>query len=865
MTDSPLPAESPQQGDEAAQILAELKALNERAGDLSQRLSDLENRGRGRGQEATPAAQQAPSQAHPQPAAPQQAIPQQVPMAPPSQQPQHGYQSIPGHQAAPGRPFPQPPVGTPYQGPGLNPFGTAPQMPTPPAAAPQMIQPQPQSHPQQPRVRNDESRIGKYLLSGAAAVLILLAGATLMAMLWDSIPNIVKVGAVIVVAIALTATGAILNQTKPALRVPASTALGIGAGLGFVGFLGGTLLEVFPLVAAFICIIMWTVAVTFIAAKTQSAWTIGVSTLGGIVTVMLASTQGAPTADKSLAAAIMVVAYCIALTVTVALSSRFFASSTFRPIYPLTASIVTFASALSVPFEGAIAASAIAGLLLCVCLLALLIVQVFLCIVYSTNKEWRWAWIAVPIAYLMTSGRVEWMVENDTQALIFHYAAMAVILVAAGALLLPRVAKGSQVAASLSLTASMVVVLFSTRINLDDSDIHTVITLAALLLPAWVEFRSRSHYHVWIFSSLGLLQLFDRSTIMGICLGIALLVLVIALIVGADRLHPRASDAKILTIVLCFLLMTRLPFQLVAFSQVLDGSSGRNSFVWTLAVVAAFALIVILGISGGIPGAYDFVRGQRLGARPRMVSKPAAVARQAAYPGGPIQQVTVPQPDAPSSLAGIVVAAIGVAVMVTIGIAELGMSSWVFNDYDAEEFPVYHLLMGVLLLVVGALVAWTNAHVIRHTITGLITAAVCTLAPLQALTTATTTPISGIPASILLLVIGAGAIAVGFKASAKAVRLYGLTVVMLMVLKMALLDLGSQSNIMRVIALLIAGLICFGLSIIYSRVDNRLKADPEQAPPSAPVQAPVQPISNPPQAQPEPPAQTNNPFAPPNA
>lgn len=81
-------------------------------------------------------------------------------------------------------------------------------------------------------------RIGKYLLSGAAALLVLLSAATLIAMWWDAIPDLVKVSTVFVIGVVLTVIGTWLSTRRPGSLLHAATATGIGGGLGFVGLMG---------------------------------------------------------------------------------------------------------------------------------------------------------------------------------------------------------------------------------------------------------------------------------------------------------------------------------------------------------------------------------------------------------------------------------------------------------------------------------------------------------------------------------------------------------------------------------------------------------------------------------------------------
>lgn len=83
--------------------------------------------------------------------------------------------------------------------------------------------------------------------------------------------------------------------------------------------------------------------------------------------------------------------------------------------------------------------------------------------------------------------------------------------------------------------------------------------------------------------------------------------------------------------------------------------------------------------------------------------------------------------------------------------------------------------------------------------------------------------ISSVIMSVAGLVIALSSISAGFKLRIKSLRLYGLILTVLMVAKFILIDLGEQNSMTRVIALLIGGLICFGISVIYNKLNKQLE------------------------------------------
>jgi hypothetical protein len=74
--------------------------------------------------------------------------------------------------------------------------------------------------------------------------------------------------------------------------------------------------------------------------------------------------------------------------------------------------------------------------------------------------------------------------------------------------------------------------------------------------------------------------------------------------------------------------------------------------------------------------------------------------------------------------------------------------------------------------------------------------------------------------SVAGLIIALLSIAVGFKLKMKSLRLYGLIITMLMVLKFIAVDLSQENSIIRIVALFIGGIICFGITLLYNKLNK---------------------------------------------
>ncbi|MDO4188761.1 MAG: DUF2339 domain-containing protein [Lachnospiraceae bacterium] len=79
--------------------------------------------------------------------------------------------------------------------------------------------------------------------------------------------------------------------------------------------------------------------------------------------------------------------------------------------------------------------------------------------------------------------------------------------------------------------------------------------------------------------------------------------------------------------------------------------------------------------------------------------------------------------------------------------------------------------------------------------------------------------------SIVGIVIAIVCIVIGFNIKKKSFRLYGLIVSMVSVIKLILFDISYDSNILRPIGFFVAGVLCFAISFIYSKLEKSMSAE----------------------------------------
>lgn len=83
--------------------------------------------------------------------------------------------------------------------------------------------------------------------------------------------------------------------------------------------------------------------------------------------------------------------------------------------------------------------------------------------------------------------------------------------------------------------------------------------------------------------------------------------------------------------------------------------------------------------------------------------------------------------------------------------------------------------------------------------------------------------IPGVGISCVLLLVALGAVIAGFRFRLKSLRLYGLVLTMLAVLKLLMLDVRHDNSLETVGCFLIAGILCFCINLVYNKVKKYME------------------------------------------
>lgn len=82
--------------------------------------------------------------------------------------------------------------------------------------------------------------------------------------------------------------------------------------------------------------------------------------------------------------------------------------------------------------------------------------------------------------------------------------------------------------------------------------------------------------------------------------------------------------------------------------------------------------------------------------------------------------------------------------------------------------------------------------------------------------------------SIILMITAVICIAVGFKKNHSSIRMYGLILTLISVLKLVMADLYMFNSVIRVVAFILGGMLCFGISLLYQRAARKNSRKLEQ-------------------------------------
>ena len=665
-----------------------------------------------------------------------------------------------------------------------------------------------------------EKQLGRYLLSLAASLLILMAAASLVALLWNAVPHYVKILIIGVVAAALTGVGTWLSLRPGSNKVAAATVMGTGGGLGFVAIIGGVLLGgTIPPEAAILLLTAWSIVLILLAGKARTFFAALIVGAGGIVTVILARTFAYDNLAQAPKATWAIFLYVASLTLVCGFVARKEASYKLRTAYAAIALAVTAAGLAATPYVVAATVSPVSSSA------ALLATLAWTLGVYAMVSHWAIAawpvysdalcggWFAgcLAAAQVFSAMRNAPLPIDDDEPWALLALLGAVVAATLVVSFLPLNARSSAYA-GLSASATAVTLgvadLFIVRGSSLERDVHPalqLIVVGAVALSAVPTVRRRSAEHAVIMPATLLLFEIQRP---GGTAREFLSLLAAAITVGVVLVvSSRASNRPVLIAsswALAVAVVGAVPVHLLR----LASAAGLQD-EWRLVLhIALVNLAVALLIYAGLPTSKftptELLCGKGRGERP------------------PFTRVVVMQ-TVDRSNPKVVVKPTTVLLLTPVCIC-FGVLCYeclaVLLVRDAASPPAKAVFLATLLALNMALtwMAWPAAG---NVVGSAVVAANTTIGVVGGFFLfGGVSGGSSVFGTIAFLTAGIVCVLIGFIARGKALRIYGLGLIMVMVLRFAIVDMAGQNSLVRIVSLLVAGLVCFGLSLAYARFSS---------------------------------------------
>lgn len=656
-----------------------------------------------------------------------------------------------------------------------------------------------------------EGQAGRYLLSLAAALLILMAGASLIALLWNSIPDYVKVLVVALTGMALTGTGAWTARRPRSNRVAAATVMGTGGGLVYVAIIGSVLLGEVDADIAFFLLTAWSLLLVILAVRTRILFTMLIVGAGGAVTVVLAGTYAGDHPDQALAAIWAICLHSICLGAVCAIVARASAPAKLRAAYAGPSFVVTVVAGAVAPLDAASRISFASA----ASALALTLLLSFL--QYGLLAHWEaerapenahfigGGWFAVDLAAMFVLLRL-YTAPEGTWDPMWKFALIAAVMTGT-ALLAAATPMEWHVAVYAGISSSMATTLFAMacRSEWSDRPEMLVVVIAAVGLSAAPSIRHRDGTPT-LTVPCALIAMGARSHSDADRAVLALSgVLVAAAVMAAASLRARDRRVPVAsTWLLAAILVVFVPLNA---ADLLDASGVRPEWTVTALLVMVnliATLLVFAGLATNRLTPAELLAGRGLGKRLGVALERFRVGALLGEDGFATRIAIPPETGGVSGLA----------------LAIQGFSLIPMSQVD-EALP--RLCFTVSFIILGGAIMWLVWPIVRSTFGSVAVGATTTVMLLGGTCLLSQSDPASVPGTIAFLFAGAICICVGFTARSKVLRLYGLVVIMAMVVKFAAVDMAGQNSVVRVVSLAVAGVVCFALSLVYARFSSTLE------------------------------------------
>ena len=526
---------------------------------------------------------------------------------------------------------------------------------------------------------------------------------------------------------------------------------------------------------------------------TQQVFTAVVSMVGALVTMGFASLHALAHPELAFAEWLLIDLYALVLAVTCALLAGTAGRMPGAVWYPVIGVTTTSFAALAAPSHGPLGSAdlAPAALALVAAAIALLHAQVLQADALLWNHgrrgavgwDWAAAQVVTAVVTALSLGRLTAPGQRTAAVLLV----LAVQIVASAVILLARWPRGRRPGPLAALLGGIVVV--GLMLLLVEARAAVLLALA-VALPVWGLAREGAAWTVPLAaaSAGGALLACNRDRpALASALAAALVMLAACPLCEAvlpDDAAPRARFARrtgawlggaALAVSAPVLITGLVPWEP-------DAARATGAVLMSAALTALSGLGLFHPDASPLP----LARGAMIGLRPGVDAAGRALT--------------------PAPPADTVVAAVVLAVGALVDLLAAG---------SARFAPALALVVAAVVLTVTAdrlLLPW-----IRRAGAALAAAGLSSLVLWWSIIALSDARASSVIMTVIALGTGAACILLGFAIGATALRHYGLALVLVAVLKLAVFDVVAQSSLTRILALLVGGVVCFGLSLAYNR------------------------------------------------
>lgn len=683
------------------------------------------------------------------------------------------------------------------------------------------------------------------LLSGLAALLVILAATSLIALLWDSIPNWVKVLTLGLVAIAMTASGTLWHKRESHPSIPPATLTGIGTGLGYLTGIGAALLEVLPPIGAFLVLLVWTIATTALATLSKMPFTLIATAIGGVLTLSLLYSHALGHPSQALLVEGLILAYSAACLVSSTIASRPLHGA-FKRWTIASSAAATVPALLFVPVEAASKQSSLGTYIMSIALAVLALVTVAFLVREPEQREWQWAWLLAPLVVIISYLSLTSIAATEEQRLFLSLVHFLLCLGLIGFAATPKLSGPFKGLAEYALLAPPIFLPLLNEVGvapITTGSYKTLVDCATwfvILACAVLSTQQRSSSFLVILPIVAIYRSFDfaMETFSVVFIILTLLIATVLIDRALKALPWQRAFAMWLGI---FGLVFRGPWEIV--SQIHKHSTYRNvlevSIIFLVFLVVA--LLLILGLATPNIGPADLWMGRRL-IFSSTIGESAATSRTASFSlalGASPAPVSPPPatgfgqtPGLPRGEFGGVFAPLSVlmtllfvsSVTYVLPLMLLSSVRDSFFGMPSTSFTPLDLVVSLGMLILALAFVLAMKFYATHSLYGILIPLVLVSVVWQAFNVIRALDNSPWVATLMVLLVGAAAIVLGFRWKAPNMRLTSLVIVIIAVFKLSLIDTGFNDSISRVLSLLIAGLICFALSVLYSKLSAKARA-----------------------------------------